>query len=779
MDKNKGEREGDVPLGNSKELAKIIEFKAAPVRCLFNSENFKIYGCVVDSFKYPDVKINSYNNATIKGDIQELNLDCEYLIKGEETQDKYGISYKVINIKSEKPTTIESSRAFLNEILTYQQADTLLSVYPDIIDRIINNRLRDVDLSKTKGIKEATFTKIKVKVIENFKLAELVEEFSGVFSFSVIKKLYQAYPSIERIRENLHKQPYKCLCKLGGIGFKIADELLLKVDTVSKERIKNGKKPIVDFGFDLISSYQRMEACALYILDENETNGNTYMDSKEFIKTCSEYVPEAKHHLKEIMKKSFIFDLNNDIFCDVKRSRVSKIKTYSIEKNIADILNTGLSSKNLWNTSCIDVEKYRQINGNTSLTDEQMQTIYSVCKNPITILQGFAGTGKSMSVLALINLLNDLKKSALLLAPTGRASKVLQKYTNHPASTIHRGLHFIPHNEWGFDEKNKLPYDIVILDESSMVDIYLFKHLLDAIDFNRTKLLIIGDNAQIPSVSCGNVLHDLLNSKVIPTVYLTRVFRYGEGGLSTVATDIRQGKMTFENKTNVQAIGDDNGCVFAQMPPERAVDYIIKAYQKLLNNGIPLKDIMFVVAQNKGKYGTQIINNQIQKAINPNAEQKIISGDTEYRIGDPVIQCANDYNSQIYSDEEEMSDDKVAFISNGDIGIVSKIMNNCMVVDFDDFRIYIPREKFINIKLAYAISIHKSQGGQAKYVIAFIPNTHTFMLNSNLLYVAVTRAKEKCYIISDILTFSRAIKKKENFTRQTWLKDLLKEKNYD
>ena len=762
-------------MGNSKELAKIIEFKATPVRCLFNSENFKIYGCVVDSFKYPDVKINSYNNATIKGDIQELNLDCEYLIKGEETQDKYGISYKVINIKSEKPTTIESSRAFLNEILTYQQADTLLSVYPDIIDRIINNRLRDVDLNRTKGIKEAIFAKIKIKVIENFKLAELVEEFSGVFSFSVIKKLYQAYPSIERIRENLHKQPYKCLCKLGGIGFKTADELLLRVDKVSKERVQNGEKPIVDFGFDLISSYQRMEACALYILDENETNGNTYMDSKEFIKTCSEYVPEAKHHLKEIMKKSFIFDLNNDIFCDVKHSRVSKIKTYSIEKNIADILNNGLSSKNLWDTSCIDVEKYRQINGNTSLTDEQMQTIYSVCKNPITVLQGFAGTGKSMSVLALINLLNDLKKSALLLAPTGRASKVLQKYTNHSASTIHRGLHFIPHNEWGYDEKNKLPYDIVILDESSMVDVYLFKHLLDAIDFNRTKLLIIGDNAQIPSVSCGNVLHDLLNSKVIPTVYLTRVFRYGKGGLSTVATDIRQGKMTFDCNTKIQQIGDDNGCVFVQMPPERAIDYIIKAYQKLLNNGVPLKDIMFVVAQNKGKYGTQIINNQIQKAINPNAEQKIISGDTEYRIGDPVIQCANDYNSQIYSDEEEMSDDKVAFISNGDIGIVSKIMNNGMVVDFDDFRIYIPREKFINIKLAYAISIHKSQGGQARYVIAFTPNTHTFMLNSNLLYVAVTRAKEKCYIISDILTFSRAIKKKENFTRQTWLKDLLKE----
>ena len=362
-------------MGNSKELAKIIEFIATPVRCLFNSENFKIYGCTVDSFKYPNVKINSFNNATIKGDIQELNLDCEYWVKAEETQDKYGISYKIINIKSEKPASIESSRAFLNEILTYQQATTLLSVYPDIIDRIINNRLQDVDLNKTKGIKETTFAKIKIKVIENFKLAELVEEFSGVFSFSVIKKLYQAYPSIEKIRENLHKQPYKCLCKLGGIGFKTADELLLKVDAVSKERIKNGEKPIIDFGFDLVSSYQRMEACALYILDENETSGNTYMDSKEFIKTCSEYVPEAKHHLKEIMKKSFAFDLSNDIFCDVKHSRVSKTKTYSVENEIAEILKNGLKVNNKWNISHSDIEKYRQINENTSLTDEQLQTI--------------------------------------------------------------------------------------------------------------------------------------------------------------------------------------------------------------------------------------------------------------------------------------------------------------------------------------------------------------------------------------------------------------------
>lgn len=764
-------------MGDNKGITKIIEFKATPVKCLYNSENFKIYGCTVDSFKYPDVKINSYNNATIKGDIQELNLDCEYTIKGEELQDKYGISYKVINIKSDKPTTIESSRAFLSEILTYQQAQTLLSVYPDIIDRIINNRLSDIDLNKTKGIKEATFTKIKAKVIENFKLSELVEEFSGVFSFSIIKKLYQTYPSVEKIRENLRKQPYKCLCRLGGVGFKTADELLLKVDTASKERIQNNQKPIIDFGFDLVSSYQRIEACALYILDENENEGNTYMDAKAFIKTCSDYVPEAKSHLATILKSS-VNSEDSEIYCDIKHSCVSKAKTYYVEKAIANILSNAIKTKNIWDISNIDIEKYRQLDENTVLTDEQMQTIYNVCKNSVTILQGFAGTGKSSSVLALINLLKTLNKSSILLAPTGRASKILQKYTNHPASTIHRGLHFIPPNEWGYNEKSKLMEDIVILDETSMVDVYLFKHLLDAIDFTRTKLLIIGDNAQIPSVSCGNVLHDLINSEVIPTVYLTKVFRYGKGGLSTVATDIRESKMTFGNVPNIQAIGEDKSCEFIPLVPERAVDKIIQIYQNLLSKGVSLKDIMLVVAQNKGKYGTQAINNQIQKVINPNSSQVITSGDTEYRIGDPIIQCVNDYKSQIYS-EEGMSDDKVTFISNGGIGIIFKIMYSGIVVDFDDYRIYIPKEKFGNIKLAYAISIHKSQGGQARYVISFIPNTHTFMLNSNLLYVAVTRAKEKCYIISDLLTYSRAIKKKENFTRKTWLKDLLKENKND
>ncbi len=754
-------------MGSSEKLTKIKEFKATPIRCLYNSENFKIYGCTIDSFKYLDIAVSKYGTVTIKGDIQELNLDCEYIIKAEEEKDKYGIGYKVINIRSEKPVTLENSRTFLQEILTYQQASTLLAVYPDIIDRIINNRLNDIDLNKTKGIKEVTFAKIKKKVIENFKLAELVDEFSGVFSFSIIKKLYDTYPSIEKIKENLHTKPYECLCKLGGIGFKTADALLLRIDELSKESVKNGEKPIIDFKFDLLTSAERMKACCSYVLDENENNGNTYMSIKQFQKECLTYAPEAKDKLADAINSS------DTIIFDKKQGRISKTNTFETEKYIADTLKNALKVNHKWN---VNIEKYRVIN-NSSLTNEQMQTMKFVCENTITVLQGFAGSGKSFSVLALMNMLYDNNLTAILLAPTGRAAKVLQKYTNHMTSTIHRGLGFMPPNEWCYNEKNKLPQDIVILDETSMVDVFLFKHLLESIDFNRTKLLIIGDNAQIPSVSCGNVLHDILNSNIVPTVWLSKVFRYGKGGLSTVATDIRESKLTFQNATGTQTIGEDKGCTYIPIAPERAVDYIIKMYKKLLENNIPLKDILIVVAQNKGNYGTEKINNQIQSVINTNVTKKTSFGDVEYRIGDPIIQCKNDYQSFIYqenhADYYNTEEDVTTLIPNGDIGIISDITYNGIIVDFDDYKIYIPKDKFPNIKLAYAISIHKSQGGQARIVIVFAPNSHTFMLNSNLLYVAITRAKERCYLLSDLNTFGRAIKKKENFTRRTWLYNLL------
>ena len=632
----------------------------------------------------------------------------------------------------------------MQEILTYNQAETLLSVYPDIIDRIINDRLSDIDLNKTKGIKEYTFNVIKRKVIENYKLAEIVDEFAGLFSFNVIKKLYDKYTSVEKIKEKLKNEPYDCLCSIGGIGFKTADEMLLKQD-------KN-----------LLTSSQRMMACAEFVLSENENNGNTYMTIKSFYNSCRALTKECISHLGECMKD------NTRFYLDKANQRIAKINTYETEKYIADRLKEGLTINTKWN---IDTEKYSLVNG-SELTDEQMQTMKKVCENNVVILQGFGGTGKSFSTLGLINLLNDNHKTALLLAPTGRAAKVLKGYTNHEASTIHRGLGFKPPNSWGINSKMPLNCDIVILDEFSMTDIYLFRRLLEGINFNKTKLLLIGDEAQIPSVGCGNLLHDLLKSKSIPTVYLDKVFRYGKGGLSTVATDVRQGKMTFNDKDKVQVIGEDDGFTFISLPQEKSINYIIQLYKKLLSKVKNKDDVLIVTSQNVGNYGTEVINNKVQEEVNP-VGKYIQHGKTKFKINDPIIQCANNYKSIIYNDDEG----KTTFISNGEIGVIKDILCNALVVDFDGTKIYIPKEQFAQIKLAYAISIHKCQGSQYKHIIAFAPKAHTFMLNSNLLYVAVTRAQEKCFLITNNDTYKRAIKIKENLNRNTFIIDLLTENN--
>lgn len=738
---------------------KIVDFKCTPERLVFNSDEYKIYGCSVNSFEYPNIQVSKYNTATIKGNMQELNLGVEYTVKAKEISDKYGIGYEVINIKRDKPTTLAATRNFLYEILTPNQTDTLLEAYPDIVDRIMNNRLDDVDLNKTKGIKDYTFNVIKQKVIENFKLADLVEEFRGLFSLSIIKKLYDKYPSIEKIKEVIRTEPYECLCRLSGIGFKTADGMLLTLEKESKQCKENGKNPILFFGFDLKPSYQRAKACVDYILNENETNGNTYVKVGELKKQFEILAPEAIANLPLILKG------DNDVIFDRESLSVCRKETYETEKYIAEKIKEGLSINTKWDCDC---SQFRRLEG-FDLTLDQCKTSEYMCIYNIVMLVGYGGAGKSSSTQAFVNLLKHYNKSFLLLAPTGRAAKVLTGFTGENAMTIHRGLGYMPPNDWNFNSEHPLPYDVVIVDEFSMVDIFLFKHLLEAIDFNRTKLLIIGDDAQIPSVGAGNVLYDLLCYKKIPTITLDKVFRYGKGGLSTVATDARtQTEYLDKNKKGMQVFGEDQSYIFMPLQQDGIVDYTVKLYKTLLTKGYSVEDIAVLSCYNVGDYGVIELNKRLQEAVNPNPDAKIVFGDSEFRLNDIVMNYANDYKAVLYN-EEFLDDKNTTFIANGESGMVDKIEHNSMVSNYDGTLIYYDKGKLKNIRLAYAITTHKSQGGQFKVVILITPRSHTFMLNSNLLYVGISRAKEKCYHLGEIKTVNNALKKKENFDRKTLL----------
>ena len=751
---------------------KEVKFKCSVVRKTYDGGDYKIYAVDVDKNKYPDIKFTKYGNVTLTGEMHELGVGSNYEVAAVEQLSKYGYGYKVTNIKRDRPTNAEETYVFLREILTENQADVLCKVYPDIVDRVINNRLDDIDLNKTPGIKEYTFDVIKNKIVENFCLAEIVTEFQGMLTLSMVKKLHEKYSSVQMIKQKMREDPYKCLCGLARVGFKTADSILLELERESLESIKNGKKPIIEFNCDLKTSKQRCLSCVLYLLEENENNGHTVMDIVDLRNQCMKLTPACSDLFVDCIKhESIIYDRDT--------MNVALKSTYDTEQCIANAIIEGLRQNTKWN---FNIEKYRTVNNGCELSTEQIKILDYICKYNICILNGSGGTGKTFSTQSVIQMLKDNNKSYELFSPTGKAAKVLSENTGEQASTIHRGLGYMPPDKWGYNEAEKMMCDVLIVDEFSMVDLRLFKHIIDAIDFKRTKLLMIGDNAQLPSVSCGNLLHDFMQSKLIPTVTLTKVFRYGEGGLMKVATDVRQCK-TYLEDVNKQCtyFGDNKDYAFINVGSSTIVKNLIALYQKLLSSGkYNVDDIQVLTSYKKGDYGQIAINNQLQKIANKNysSQDHMKIGDVTYYKGDIVIQNANNYHAMIYYEDDFVSEDtpKETFIANGETGKIIEITQNNVVIEFDDVMVKYDRSSMQMCGLGYCITIHKSQGSSIKVVILITPSAHTYMLNSNLIYVGLTRMKDRCFHFGDVTTVNRAIKKKANLARNTFMQELLKSK---
>ena len=1074
---------------------KQFKFKGVVVRCTYNTPDYKIYAVEVNKKDYPDIKQNKYGNVSILGELSDLTLGVEYEITAEEQANKYGISYHVINIKRDIPTTAEGTLLFLSEILTYNQAKVLVDNYPDIIQRVKDNNLDDIDLSKLKGIGEKTFEIIKDKIITNFALMDLVIEFKNVLSMSIIKKIYDEYSSIEKLKEKLKSQPYTALTRISRIGFKTADSIILQLQ----------KEDIIDFGYDVKISPDRCLSCMLHILEENENEGHTCMNLADLRQQCLKLVPSCADHFIDVIKDDNIYYNKEDMTVALRR-------TYETESYIADTILANIhNTNNVWD---YDIEKYRAVNGAT-LSDEQMKIVENICKYNINILNGaagcvdcdteyfngtewkkisnyvqgekvlqynsdgtanlvnplayiknksdylwefsgrygidqclsdnhnvvyttkslynknnkvkfikfsdlktmhesgqrfygkfittfdyvgnginisdnelrlmvaiisdgcfrkdnryhnclinvkkdrkkqrieyllqqnnieydtyvsdkkshegyttyrfhydkleskkypkyfyqcnkhqfqiifdeifnwdgnfdgykqwyssdkdnvdfiqFAGTvlgykssvtkydrensyidgreiarneltytvyfaertllglnndvrtpdkwtkfnkyptkdgyeycftvpshmlvlrrndnifvtgncGKSFSTQAIINMLKEHNKSFRLFSPTGRAAKVLHDFTNETTATIHRGLGWTP-NGFTFNGNNQLECDVVIVDEFGMVDIWLFKSLLKAINFNTTKLLLIGDNAQLMSVGCGNLLHDFMESNIIPTVTLSKVFRYGEGGLMRVATDTRccQSYLTNDMKSKATVFGDNQDYMFIDLASELIPKNVVALYKKLLDNGSSIEDIQVLTAKNVGDCGSVTLNNMIQRVANPNygSEINMKVGDTTYYQGDLILQTVNNYTAELVIDEKDLDwrledEPQTAFVANGETAIIEEICNTYIIANFNGIRVKYYRNDMNMVKLGYAISIHKSQGGGFKKVILCSPQSHIFMLNSNLLYVGLTRMKEKLYNLGRLQSVNQAVKKKANLTRHTFMQKLLK-----
>lgn len=738
------------------------KFNCIIERCTYDSPDYKVYSAYVDKKQYPEIKHNEkYGNVTIFGNLHHLCETQSYEVTAVEELNKYGYGYKVINIRMDQPKSEEDVYVFLQEILTFNQASELWKHYPDIIDRVITGNTDDIDLNKLKGIKEATFLKIKDKIIQNYALYDLVVEFGGILTISMLKKIYDEYPSIEMLKRKLREDPYKCLTRISGVGFIKADAILLELERTNK----------IKFPFDLKSSQQRCAACIEYFLIENQNNGNTKMDLRDLRKQVVKLVPTCSQHYVECLKNDYFY-YNKETYDIALR------KTYDTENYIAERIADANTYKRVWN---IDYTKYRNV-GDCSLSDEQVSALKCICENNIMILNGNAGSGKSMTSSAIIKMLDDNHKTFRLFAPTGRAAKVLSDYTQCPASTIHRGLGYRPPSDWGYNKECKLDCDVLIIDEFSMTDIFLFAHVIDALDFKKTKLIIIGDSAQLPSVGPGNLLHDFMNSNIIPTISLSKIFRYADGGLMKVATDVRNMKPYLNGiKEKCTVFGNAKDYSFIQSANERIVNDTVSLYRKLIKNHKP-EDILVLSAYNKGEYGTIVLNKHLQKLANPNISKSSISmqiGETTFYKDDIVIQTVNNYKAIVYIDNQFTygDDAETTFIPNGMIGKIKLISLQFAVIDYDGIEVIYKKSDMQSVMLGYAISIHKSQGGSADTVVLLTPSSHSYMLNSNLIYVGLTRMKKNLYHLGDSNAINRSVKKKENLARNTFMCHFLK-KNY-
>lgn len=388
-------------------------------------------------------------------------------------------------------------------------------------------------------------------------------------------------------------------------------------------------------------------------------------------------------------------------------------------------------------------------------------------------------TGKTSCLKSLIQMCDDIGKKYILCSPTGKAAKVLANATNRNASTIHIALGYKVDDKgigyFEYNKNNKLETDLVVVDEVSMLGVHLANALFEAIDTKNTKLLLIGDEGQLRSIEPMDLLHDILDKNLAPSCRLTKVYRYNDGGLSKICTDVRNGQPYMEdcpkkictvegvNKDFVQYAVEDSKI------PNR-VEYI---FENLLKSGVQVDDIVILTSQNKGDYGTVAINNRIQSLYQKDykgASYKI--GNIAYLKGDKVIHCRNNYNMELsplderYDEEEDVT----VAIMNGTTGIVVDVDNEYVDVEYPDGIVRYTKDTIQDLNLGYCITIHKSQGSTFKEVIVLLPKAHVYQFSRQLIYTAYSRTSKRCFSVGNVRYINMGIKKKSALNRNTWYK---------
>lgn len=678
----------------------------------------------------------------VTGTIADIMEGEDYTFWGNLVQHpKYGEQLKITRYERAKPTSKGLVKYFSSDHfkgIGVKTAQKIVDLYGDnTIDKVLAEpeKLKDIAGLSAKN-REAFLTKLRQNYGTERILAKLSEYgIPNKLAFQV-QDFYK-----EETLEIVEHYPYQLVEDIQGIGFKIADQLAqsLGIEGTAPERFRAG----------LLHT----------LLTQSMEKGDTYLEAKELLE-----------HTIELLESSRQIELDPSSVADelahlIEEDKVQNIDTKifenslffaeeGIRSNLLRILEKGKQNK--FEPKKIEAA-IAQIENEFAISYDvtQKQAICDAINHKIFILTGGPGTGKTTvinGIIAVYALLNglDLRKSQdlpiLLAAPTGRAARRMNELTGLPSATIHRHLGMTGDDDTSHLD-DYLDADFIIVDEFSMVDTWLANQLLSNISSN-SKLLIVGDADQLPSVSPGQVLADLLKIPLLPQTKLEKIYRQGEDStIVTLASQIQKGILPpdfIEKKADRSYFEARN---------EHIPQMIERIVEAALRSGIPAQDVQVLAPMYRGQAGIDHINQLMQNLINPVETEQIIfeATDCQYRQGDKVIHLVNDAESNVF---------------NGDLGYITDLLpakytdskQDELTINFDSNEVIYPRSEWYKIRLAYAMSIHKSQGSEFPVVILPITSSSHRMLQRNLIYTAITRAKSKLILLGEKSAFDFAVK---------------------
>jgi len=685
----------------------------------------------------------------ITGDLYGLGVNEKIAVHGEWTvHPKYGRQIKISYWERPIPTTEEQAIAFLSSGLVKGVGPATAQ---KIVKELGSGAIEEI-LNKGPAVIE-DFKGLKKKALQIYESLQETLEIQNIMKQLLPlgltpKTAHKAYRKFGRAAVEVVKRNPYCLIELDHIGFGRADDMAKKLGVP----------------MDLP---QRVEAAVCYMLDQAVNQGHCYLPMDELVELSikllnreEEYV--QPHQVLETVKR---IGVNGALALDGDAVYLKSL--YIAEIAVAEKIKALLRSKNGTRVPESKIEKWvkeYELANCIRLAPEQKQAVVEMMNSDFMVITGNPGVGKTTVVKAVLYVYQRSNPSSeiLLAAPTGRASRRMSELTGMDACTVHKLLEFTPDKPAPqFNSQNPLPCDLLIVDEISMLDMRLAKHLFDAIS-EKTKVLLVGDKDQLPSVGPGNVLNDLLAAGV-PCVKLAKIFRQAaESQIIIGAHHINNGKTFMPDHSR----GDFY--FIEKEDPEDIARMVKKCVARLLQTGYSINDVQVLSPMKKGVLGTVELNKSLQEIINPSGfgKPEIRRGSTIFRVDDRVLCTRNSYEKDVY---------------NGEAGVIEQIIDREGIVTLKikfngSDSIEYARDELDEVDLAYAMTIHKMQGSEAKAVIMPVSTSHYVMLARNLLYTGVTRARERVVLIGTKKAYNIAVKNDKIARKNTRLAERLKER---